>query len=317
MAAMKQEKAVVLGGVCVDVLVSGVDIPQAFRKETTPAGSIAFAVGGDAINEASTIAKCGHPVRLACGVGTDFAGKLVLEQARALGIDDSSIHIAEGKATSLNCVVVNLDGERRFLAPPFAESLYFDFSISMLEGAKVLSLASLFTPPLTAPERLLPVVRAAKAMGCTVCADMNINPAMSLADYRDVLPYIDYLFPNAEESLYYTGKADVTAAAEVFRSFGVRTVLAKAGKDGAYLCGADGVTLVPSCKTRCVDTTGAGDNFAAGFISGLLDGLDDLACARRAAAAAAISVAHVGAGTGIRSKEQVLAVARTGIVPEN
>ena len=65
--------------------------------------------------------------------------------------------------------------------------------------------------------------------------------------------------------------------------------------------------IIPACPdTRCIDTTGAGDNFAAGFFAALLDGRSFADCARFANAAAAVSVEAVGASTGVQSAEQVM-----------
>lgn len=80
----------------------------------------------------------------------------------------------------------------------------------------------------------------------------------------------------------------------------------KIGKRGCYIRNAAGAMIVPACKgVTAIDTIGAGDNFASGFISALLQGKDIRDCGIYANCTAAISVQYVGATTGVRNKEMV------------
>ena len=298
---------IVVGSVCVDVLVSGVDTAHAFKSEATPADGVTFAVGGDAINEATSAAKLGASVRLITGIGDDLVGEMVCAHMHACGLRDDGVTRLSHTATSVNVVVVDKSGERRFLSPPFADSAHHPPDVRLLkEGARVLSLASLFTPPLTDEGRVLPLAKRARELGMTVCADMNMQPDMTLKGFAHVLPYIDYLFPNTEEAAYYTGEKDPLKAAEVFASYGVGTVVAKLGAEGCCLCSGGKQVFVPGYPVeRVIDTTGAGDNFAAGFTVGLAKGMSAQECAKVACAAGAIAVTQVGATTAIRNWEQL------------
>lgn len=296
---------VVVGGVCVDVLVKGVDIRNAFQKETTPADGITFAVGGDAINEAVAAAKLGIHVRLITGMGDDFVAGMIKEHMRRHGLKTDGIRICENSETSVNCVVVDKRGERRFLAPPFAPSASFRPDSELLCPARVLSLASLFVPPLDVPEYVLPLVKKARQLDMIICADMNMRPGMNLDMYSEVLPFVDYIFPNAEESAYFTGERDPIHAASVFHNYGVKTVVAKLGAKGCCLCTEEGNTPVAGYKVECLDTTGAGDNFAAGFATGLAMGYTPQECAQLACTMGALAVTQVGASAAVRDWMQV------------
>ena len=92
-----------------------------------------------------------------------------------------------------------------------------------------------------------------------------------------------------------------------FLDCGASCAVIKLGSEGCYLRTASEAALIPAYPdTHCIDTTGAGDNFAAGFLYALSEGMPPLECARFANAAASIAVEAVGAGTGLRSPEQVL-----------
>ena len=80
----------------------------------------------------------------------------------------------------------------------------------------------------------------------------------------------------------------------------------KIGKRGCYIRNASGAMIVPACKdVTAIDTIGAGDNFASGFIAGLLQGKDIRDCAIYANCTAAISVQYSGATAGVQNKEMV------------
>ena len=80
----------------------------------------------------------------------------------------------------------------------------------------------------------------------------------------------------------------------------------KIGKRGCYIRNADGAMIVPACKgVTAIDTIGAGDNFASGFISALLQGKNIHECGIYANCTAAVSVQYVGATTGVQNKALV------------
>ena len=106
----------------------------------------------------------------------------------------------------------------------------------------------------------------------------------------------DYLFPNEKEAAYHTGESDFSKAAAVFHGYGIRNVIIKAGGQGCYVSTAhEEGKLFEALPVKAVDTTGAGDNFVAGFISGLLEGETPAECCRRALIQAAKSIQHIGA----------------------
>ena len=147
----------------------------------------------------------------------------------------------------------------------------------------------------------------AKAAGMTITADM-IKPRLgeTLDDIREALSYVDYFFPNFDEACLMTGETEESKVADKLFECGVKNVIMKIGKRGCYIRNAAGAMIVPACKgVTAIDTIGAGDNFASGFISALLQGKDIRDCGIYANCTAAISVQYVGATTGVRNKEMV------------
>ena len=133
---------------------------------------------------------------------------------------------------------------------------------------------------------------------------------LTLEDIRESLPQIDYITPNEDEARYFTGKEEPEDMADVFLGCGVKGVIIKLGGRGCLLKNRDTVMRLPACPVRAVDATGAGDNFAAGFVSEILRGAGEKEALDFANACGAICTTAAGAGTALKSREQVLGFMR-------
>ena len=116
---------------------------------------------------------------------------------------------------------------------------------------------------------------------------------------------MDYFFPNLEEAALLTGEADPDRAADALLACGVKRVALKLGGRGCLLKSETERHLIPAVPgARCVDTTGAGDTFAAAFIAALIEGRSFIDCGRFANAAASLCVEHVGATNALWTREE-------------
>ena len=140
-----------------------------------------------------------------------------------------------------------------------------------------------------------------------ICADMTkCKNQETLADLAPALSLIDYIFPNYEEARLLSRLDDPDEIADAFLACGVKHVVMKLGKQGCLIKTAKERYLIPAyAPTRCIDTTGAGDNFAAGFLYGLSEHMSLLDCGCFANATASVAVEHTGAATGVRSIDQI------------
>lgn len=303
----------------VDVICIGaavVDIPlrpvskNIFDIESYPVDRIAMTIGGDAINEATIISRLGYKTALMSRVGEDAAGKFILDFCQKEGINIESLRIDPKTDTSINVGLVTEDGERTFVTNrngSLWKTDITDVDFSKFKGARLLTLASIFNCPLLDNKSLVQIFRKAKEEGMIICADM-IKPRFSekLEDIGEALGYIDYFFPNYDEACLLSGKKDLDAIADSFLKYGVKHVIIKTGKEGCFIKTNKESVKVPAISgIRAIDTIGAGDNFAAGFITALLDGKELINCAQFANATASIAVQNPGATTGVLNKEQV------------
>lgn len=302
-----------------DVLCVGasvVDIPLrpvdagVFDRVSHPVDDISMQVGGDALNESIVLARLGARTGLVTAVGDDAAGSFIISRARSEGVDVSRVRIRKGMTTSLNVGLVRPDGERTFITNRNG-SLWTtresDLDVGGRLGfARILAFGSIFNNPLVSGEWMASLFRRARAAGMTVCADMVPSRAgAGLEDIAEALGCVDYFFPNADEAVGLTGAADERRAAAVLVDHGVANVILKMGGRGCLVCSAHATELVPAIRQRAVDTTGAGDNFVAGYIRALLRGADPVDAAVFANGVAAVSVGALGATAGVRSLAQV------------
>ena len=183
-----------------------------------------------------------------------------------------------------------------------------DVDLSKLSEARLLSLASIFNNPLLDCKALVRIFQEAKKQGMIICADMiKARLGETLDDIREALGYVDYFFPNYEEACMMTGETDLNKVADTFLGCGIGHVVIKTGKKGCFIKSRDGSILeVPAMQgITAIDTIGAGDNFASGFITAILEGKGLKECAEFANVTASISVQSIGATTGVKNRAQV------------
>ena len=304
---MKAE-VTVIGAAIIDVLAGPVD-ESIFEKGSQPVDATRLAFGGDALNEAVVLSQLGAKVELISKVGADEAGKRVLDFLQEKQVDVTKVKTEAGLDTGINIVLVTPEGERMFLTNPngslrkLAEA---DVKESLDDAADIVCMASMFVSPLLdipAMERIFQKIKSKP--GRILVADMTTaKNGETLADIVCLLKYIDYLIPNETEAARLTGETDAYRNAELFVEYGANCVVIKRGKEGALIRTKEQQFEIPAyAHANLVDTTGAGDSFAAGFLYGLKNGMPLEECARFGCAVASCTVETLGANTAIRSVE--------------
>ena len=293
----------VIGAAIVDIPLAPVG-PEVFAAHSTPLGRVAMTLGGDALNEALALARLGKRPLLVSVVGEDPAGDFVLKALSDAGVDASCVAREAGLDTGINVVLVGEDGERRFItsASGSLRRLSLSHILPALDapafsGVKVACLASLFVSPLLTLDDTAALFDALKARGLILCADTTRpKRGETLREAGAALSRLDYFFPNREEAALLTGEGDPDRAADALLDAGVKRVAIKLGGAGCLLKGPGERHLIPAVPgIRPVDTTGAGDTFAAAFIAAILEGRPFGDCGRFANAAASLCVEGVGA----------------------
>ena len=310
---MTGKDIVVIGAAIVDCMMTGLDLEDPVTPTGYHAESTGLFPGGEALNQAIILKRLGMEPHIVCGLGTDGASEILLNALAENVVDVSFARRTEEMKTPVTVISLDEKGERRSITNN-AHSYNFrpDRDLSWGKVCGALSMASLFRTPFNDPKVIFEVVRKAKENGCPVYADTklpNFNK-FSLDDLSGTLPMIDYIFPNEREAQYYsgvtfTGEKDIERAADVFLSKRIQNVIIKLGAEGCFFKNAAIKKRLPAMKVEAVDATGAGDNFAAGFIAAKAEGASDGDALYFASCCGALCATETGAVTAIRSRKQV------------
>lgn len=309
---MKENQILIIGAGVLDVLVCPVE-EDVFRKGSVSVENICLSTGGDGLNEATVAARLTQSgkVRLLTLLGNDEAGRMLRGHCKKEGIE-LELSVEENDIpTSVNIVMVTKDGNRSFFTNP--QSTLRRLSLEHIpetfpEEIKILCFASIFVSPLFGSKELAEVFKRAKRQGICVCADMTkCKNGETAEEIREALALLDYLFANHEEAQMITKKDRPEEMAMILRDMGVKNVIIKCGAQGCYVSGTDATGWFPAAAaTQCMDTTGAGDSFAAGFLCALSEEKNFSECIRWANACGSLAVEKVGACEAIRNRDQVL-----------
>ncbi len=299
MTENKSPEVICIGQMVVDCITRNRQITST-RKNVYVADSISLHPGGDALNEARSLSRLGHKVRIVGVVGPDAAGQLLLSVLEKNKMLADGISVDPSLVTPVANLLVAENGERESINSPATKlgSWQPDPQVFSGSGAKILSLASLFRAPLDQPEPVIRLIRRAKEEGMLVCADTKLPTyrSIGLDDLEEILPLIDYIFPNENEAEFMTCQKDFRRMAEALHDRGIKNIIIKAGGQGCFVREENGSFYqVPALPVEAVDSTGAGDNFVAGFLSGLLQDKPISECCRIGTRNAAECVQRQGA----------------------
>jgi sugar/nucleoside kinase (ribokinase family) len=299
--------------ICIGVVL--LDLPLGpldegiFHRESTMVGHIGLTTGGDAFNEAVILARLGKRTALVGHIGEDMAGDLIVRRCEEESVDCGRLRRDPEAQTRINVVVIGEDGQRHFIKTQSAASASFrpeEIDYGLIGNARAVSLASIFCSKLRDPGTILRILKTAKEKGAATFADMvPMTGGETVGDISEALPYLDFFLPNREEAAMLTGLQEPDAMADRLLQYGIKNVIIKLGKDGCLIKNRRERCLIPAFPADAADTTGAGDNFAAGFIAAALDGMELKDCGRFANAVAAVSTESVGAVSGVKNKAQI------------
>ena len=286
-------RVVVVGSANVDFVVAGARLPR--PGETVIGGTFEQFHGGKGANQAVAAARLGADVAFVGAIGEDDLGADALRALEAEGVGVESVTRIGGVATGVALILVAADGENMIsVASGANERLSAEYvrqaldSVGLRDGDVVLVSCEI---PLAAVDAAL---RIGRQRGATTV----LNPAPADGLTLAMLASADLVTPNEHERA-------------VLPTGGSVATLTSHGPDGAGLewPGLDAVSISAPGVTA-VDATGAGDALNGAFAAGLADGLDIETAARRAIAAASLSVTRPGARGGTPTRPELEAFLR-------
>lgn len=282
---------------------------RVFDVDVTLVDEIEILPGGDAMNEAITLARLGNRVGLAGMVGRDSFADVVLKAAGDAGVDVSNVRISDSVKTSVAIMLIKEDGSRNFASYRGANSAFSigDIDLSVVRKTRMINIGSMFALRSFDGGGATALLKEAKANDVITSADMKYDTyKIGFEGIRETLQYIDYFLPSYDEAAYLTNEKEPEKMAGKLLAAGTGTVVIKLGDQGCHISTGQESFALPPFKTKAVDTTGAGDNFVAGFLTGVGRGWNIRECGTFANAVGSLSVQFVGPSNGVRSMEQVL-----------
>jgi sugar/nucleoside kinase (ribokinase family) len=267
----------------------------------TRMGHAVEVAGGSAANTAAGLASLGGQPAYIGKVGDDALGKIFTHELSVAGVD-VHIGVAEGSRlpTAMCLVLITPDAQRTM-------NTYLGACVEL--GPEDIDEATVAAGNVTYIEGYqwdMPQAKAAirKASRAARAADRKVAWSLSdpfvvdrhKAELKDLLhDGIDILFGNEEEVLRLTDSATLAAAIPALKSANVLAAITLGAK-GAIVIDGETVAEVPAVPVaKVIDTTGAGDLFASGFLYGYTHGRDLAGCARLGALTAAEIIGHIGA----------------------
>jgi sugar/nucleoside kinase (ribokinase family) len=253
--------------------------------------------GGAGGNVASWLAVLGNDVTMVGRIGDDAAGAAITAEFDALGISYGDI-VKDGLHTGVVICLVDPSGERTMLADNGANAGLSIDDLPALDGVDAIYITGY--APLAPLSRIgvLEMVRAISARDIPIFFDPATVGGMKDVPINEILSWcglMNTLIMNEEEAIYLSGSSDLEAALEFFLDYAQRAII-KRGSQGAIGLERRGeIISIGTHATQVIDTTGAGDSFAAGFIDAITSGSNFAQAIERASAVAAHCVAIVGA----------------------
>jgi sugar/nucleoside kinase (ribokinase family) len=262
-------KVLCIGDVMLDVVTKIAVVPSQINYGSDTPAQISTHGGGAAGNVASWLTRTDARATIVGHVGSDAAGSALVSEFDALGVRHHNLVVDNGHS-GVVVVLVDPTGERTMFPDNGANSGLHIGDLPNLDEYNAVYISG-YSPldPLSRVGIKEMIVKI-KAAGLHIFFDPASVGGMKEVDTVEVkswLSSMDVLLLNEEEAIYLTGESDLEKSLDILLQ-SCETVVIKLGSKGAIgKCRGDQSISIPAVPTTVVDTTGAGDSFAAGFIA--------------------------------------------------
>lgn len=300
---------VCVGILCADVLVKPVnELPE--KGKLNFIDDLSLQIGGCASNAAIDLVRMGINTTIIGKVGKDSFGHFIIEGIKKECIDISGLKLTDIVQPSASVVTISKEGERSILHCLGSNSRFSfeDIDTEIIKNSKLLFVGGTFLMPAFDGNGTIKLLKFSRENGIISCMDTAWDTSGTwMSKIENCLEYLDWFIPSYEEAVKLTGKKKIKDIAEVFVSKGVQNVVIKLGEKGCFVKPLNQPSFYsPAFDLEVIDTSGAGDAFCAGFITGLIKGWNMKKCAKFANAAGAKCIGAIGTTTGIKSKNDIL-----------
>lgn len=281
---------VTVGHVLMDVRMLVDEFPKIDEEAQTK--ELSLGGGGSAANVAVGASRLGVKSGFIGALGSDSVGRVLLAELEREGVDITHVKIDRTTNSGLTFIAVNSKGQVMMFGFVGASDKLFP---SDLQEDYIVQAEHIHITGLNFPTAL-----AAAKIAHKTKVDVSFDPGrltskLGLKKLSTLLMYVNQIILNHAEAEEITGDSDIENSAKMFLKAGPKVVIIKRGKEGVFAATRDRRFSVPAYPVKVVDTTGAGDVFSAGFITGHLEGKSLEDAVQFANATANLKITQVGA----------------------
>ena len=295
---------------CDDAFLDAQKLPKGSMQLLTPAeadtlyaamGQAREMSGGSAANSMAGISAMGGSAAFIGQVAADQFGEVFAHDMRALGVHFSTPPLHGGPPTGRCLILVTGDGERTMNTAPGAshELAVEALDMRLIASSKILYLEGYLWGPEKPRAAMIRAVAIAHAAGREVAFTLSESVCIAArrAGFAQMIDAggVDLLFANEVELLQLTGRTDLGEAAGEMAAKVPTLVITRGAAGALAMSGGKRINVAAMPVARVVDTTGAGDLFAAGFLTARAKGAPLAKCLATGAVAAAEIISHYGA----------------------
>lgn len=294
------EKVLVLGSINIDFVSFVSRYPQ--PGETLVSNDFDIFQGGKGANQAIALAKLDVSTLMLGKVGKDVLSDFALSSLQESGVNTTGIAKSQKNSTGSASIWVNAQGQNSIVIYPGANGeVDEDF---IIQHEKFFDDASWLLTQFEVPlESILVALKFAKEHDLKTIIDPA--PVKKISN-DDIWGLVDYLLPNEIELKELTRTEDVLKGIHTLKSWGVKEVIVKLGKQGAAYEGKGKLVAFPAIPVeQRIDTTGAGDCFVAGFLYGMIQQRDISQAIKIANLTASYSIQKKGAAISFPKKSEI------------
>lgn len=276
------------------------------------------ALSGAEVNVSIGLSRLNHQVEYLTRLGDDPFGHYIENQLKKNNIGTSMVTYDSVYRTGIQLKNRVTDGSDPY-APYYRKgSAASHISVKEIDALDLTDVELVHVtgiPPAlseSAREATFRLMERAKEEGIFLTFDPNLRPALweneetMIRVINELAQNTDVVLPGIGECAILAGTEDVEAAADFYQNLGAKTVVIKDGSNGAYVRDGKASYRVPGYKvTNVVDTVGAGDGFAVGVLSGILEGLEMKESVLRGNAIGAIQVMNISDNEGLPTHEEL------------
>ena len=303
-----------------DAVTFGEPMAMFYANETGPLHevfSFSKALAGAESNVATGLSRLNHPTGYVTKLGEDNFGHFIAQAMKKENIDTANITFTKENSTGMliKSKVVTGDPKVEYFRKNSAASKLslVDFDEAYFNAAGHLHVTSISAAlSKSCHEFSIHAMEFMKRQGKTVSLDPNLRPSLwpdtetMVNTINDLATRCDWFLPGLGEGKILTGLSTPEEIADYYLARGVSLVVIKLGPEGAYYKSAEGEGYVDGFKVeQVVDTVGAGDGFAVGVISAMLEKFPIAEAVKRGNAIGALAVMSPGDMDGLPTREEL------------